>query len=155
MVAAGIGLLFSLMAGLFAATVGRGILGAVPGLGETRESFGEAGQAWPLLAFFAVAMFIMSVMIFGGLLRSLVMLACAVTDLGAAKSVVGQVLRIHGIEEKGTWLAVYDGIGDRLRAWMVAPALLTGISEGDVVRVTVTPRLGYVSHVDHDLSPRL
>ncbi|MDP1804522.1 MAG: hypothetical protein Q8K72_05100, partial [Acidimicrobiales bacterium] len=78
--------------------------------------------------------------------RSALMLAAAVPDLFVTREVTGVVLRIRR-HEKVSYLAVDEGAGPKVRAWIVAPLLLNsaGLSQGWPVSATVTPRLGYVS----------
>jgi hypothetical protein len=80
--------------------------------------------------------------------RSAVMLRAAVPDLVAKREVEGVVLRIRR-QEKRSYLAVDEGSGTRLRAWQVPPMLLNtaGLSQGDRVSATVSPRLGHVSRL--------
>jgi hypothetical protein len=90
--------------------------------------------------------------------RSALMLAAAVPDLFVTREVDGVVLRIRR-HEKVSYLAVDEGSGTKVRAWIVAPALLNAASlnQGLPVSATVTPRLGYVSRLtrmpDADQSP--
>lgn len=80
--------------------------------------------------------------------RSALMLAAAVPDLLATREVEGVVLRVRR-HEKASYLAVDEGSGTKVRAWIVAPPLLdgAGLSQGGPVSATVTPRLGYVSRL--------
>lgn len=82
------------------------------------------------------------------LLRSAVMLWCAVPDLFTRREVEGVVLRIRR-EEKRSFIAVDPGAGTRLKAWQVGPAILggAGCGQGERVSATVTPRLGHVSRL--------
>ncbi|MDQ6726317.1 MAG: DUF2207 domain-containing protein, partial [Actinomycetota bacterium] len=79
------------------------------------------------------------------LVRAGGMLAAAVPDLFARREVDGVVLRIRP-HEKQPYLAVDDGTRTQIRAWLVEPAVLygAGLSQGDAVRATVSPRLGHV-----------
>jgi hypothetical protein len=80
--------------------------------------------------------------------RSALMLAAAVPDLFATREIEGVVLRIRR-HEKVSYLAVDEGAGPKLRAWIVAPMLLdgAGLSQGQPVSATVSPRLGHVSRL--------
>ena len=80
--------------------------------------------------------------------RSALMLAAAVPDLFVTREVTGVVLRIRR-HEKVSYLAVDEGAGPKVRAWIVAPLLLNsaGLDQGWPVSATVTPRLGYVSRL--------
>ena len=52
-------------------------------------------------------------------------------------------------EPKEHFVAVDDGTSSEVRAWSVRPALFTGLEQGQIVTVRVTPRLGYV----HSITP--
>ena len=90
--------------------------------------------------------------------RSAFMLGAAVPDLFVTRELNGVVLRIRR-HEKVSYLAVDEGSGTKVRAWVVAPAMLdaAGLDQGRPVSATVTPRLGYVSRLsripDADQSP--
>ncbi|MDQ6727598.1 MAG: DUF2207 domain-containing protein [Actinomycetota bacterium] len=79
------------------------------------------------------------------LIRAAAMLVAAVPDLFARREVDGVVLRIRP-HEKQPYLAVDDGTCTEIRAWLVEPAVLygAGLSQGDAVRATISPRLGHV-----------
>jgi hypothetical protein len=85
----------------------------------------------------------------GGLLLAggLYVVIAAALDLFTRVDVTGQVLRLRrfGSSDKHTYhVAVDDGRSIRVRAWIVPRALYSGVTEGDVVRATVSPNLGYV-----------
>ena len=82
------------------------------------------------------------------IVRSALMLAAAVPDLFVTREVEGVVLRLRR-HEKVSYLAVDEGAGTKVRAWIVAPLLLNsaGLNQGWRVSATVTPRLGYVSRL--------
>lgn len=84
------------------------------------------------------------------LLRSVLMLRAAVPDLFVSREVEGVVLRIRRQPEKWPHLAVFDGHSTRVRAWLVAPAVLAnaGLRQGARVSGTVTPHLGHVSRLE-------
>ena len=84
--------------------------------------------------------------------RSAVMLAAAVADLFVRREVEGVVLRIRS-HEKVSYLAVDDGTGTKVRAWIVSPSVLIGLSQGARVSATVTPRLGHVSRLSKPREP--
>jgi hypothetical protein len=88
------------------------------------------------------------------LVRSALMLRAAVPDLFASRQVDGVVLRIRP-HEKQPYLAVDDGTASQIRAWLVAPAVLTGagLSQGSPVRATVSPRLGHVFRLEQSSGP--
>jgi len=79
------------------------------------------------------------------LIRSVIMLSAAVPDLFVRQEIAGMVLRIRP-HDKQPYLAVDDGTRTEIRAWLVEPAMLhaAGLSQGDPVRATVSPRLGHV-----------
>jgi hypothetical protein len=83
------------------------------------------------------------------LVRSALMVWAAVPDLFARREVDGVVLRIRR-EEKASYLAVDEGAGTQLKAWLVPPALLdgAGLGQGSAVSATVSPRLGHVSRLE-------
>jgi hypothetical protein len=82
------------------------------------------------------------------LVRAALMLRAAVPDLFARREVGGVVLRIRR-EEKASYLAVDEGSGTRLKAWLVPPAILdaAGLGQGSPVSATVSPHLGHVSRL--------
>ena len=82
------------------------------------------------------------------LVRSAVMLAAAVPDLFVRREVEGVALRIRR-QEKVSYLAVDEGTGTKLKAWIVEPALLdgAGLGQGSRLSATVSPRLGHVSRL--------
>ena len=82
------------------------------------------------------------------IVRSALMLAASVPDLFVKREVKGVVLRIRR-HEKVSYLAVDEGAGTKVRAWIVAPMLLggAGLNQGSPVSATVTPRLGHVSRL--------
>jgi len=79
------------------------------------------------------------------LVRAGGMLLAAVPDLFVRRQVEGVVLRIRP-HEKQPYLAVDEGGQPKIRAWLVEPTVLygAGLSQGDAVRATVSPRLGHV-----------
>jgi len=79
------------------------------------------------------------------LVRTGAMLVAAVPDLFTRREVDGLVLRIRS-HDKQPYLAVDDGTRTEIKAWLVEPAVLygAGLSQGDGVRATVSPRLGHV-----------
>ena len=82
------------------------------------------------------------------LVRSAVMLAAAVPDLFVRREVEGVALRIRR-QEKVSYLAVDEGTGTKVKAWIVAPAVLdgAGLGQGSRLSATVSPRLGHVSRL--------
>ncbi|MDQ4096857.1 MAG: hypothetical protein M3144_03165, partial [Actinomycetota bacterium] len=75
--------------------------------------------------------------------RAAYLLLLGVPDLFTKTEVEGLVIRL-----RGGYVAVDDARQRRVRAWRVQPAKLTGIARGDVVRVTVSPRLGHVFKIE-------
>jgi len=82
------------------------------------------------------------------LLRASGMLVAAVPDLFVRREIDGVVLRIRP-HEKQPYLAVDDGTRPEIKAWLVEPAALhgAGLSQGDLVRATISPHLGHVFSV--------
>jgi hypothetical protein len=82
------------------------------------------------------------------LVRSALMLAAAVPDLFVRREVEGVALRVRR-HEKVSYLAVDEGTGTKVRAWIVAPLVLgaAGVGQGSPVSATVSPRLGHVSRL--------
>ncbi len=78
------------------------------------------------------------------------MLRVAVPDRLARREVEGIVLRIRR-EEKVSYIAVDEGSGTGLKAWIVVPALLdgAGLRPGSAVSATISPRLGHVSRLEN------
>ncbi len=76
-------------------------------------------------------------------IRSAVMALAGLSDLFAKRTVEGLVIRL-----RGGYVAVDDGASTKVRAWRVEPARMGAAARGAVVRVTVTPRLGFVRHVE-------
>ncbi|MEA2434714.1 MAG: hypothetical protein QOG54_2171 [Actinomycetota bacterium] len=80
----------------------------------------------------------------------------AVMDLGGSTIVEGEVLRTRPKTAFGPtfgssnddnevyFVAIYPGSGDRIVAWRVREKLYPSFVQGHVVKVEVTPRLGYV-----------
>ncbi|MDQ3897517.1 MAG: DUF2207 domain-containing protein, partial [Actinomycetota bacterium] len=85
------------------------------------------------------------------LVRSAAMLMAAVPDLFVTEEVEGVVLRFRQREED-TYIAVDDGTRRAIRAWRVEPAVAAGVTQGELVRATVRPRLGHVLQIRR--SPR-
>jgi len=76
----------------------------------------------------------------------------AASDLFRRVTVDGVVLRQRsfqrGEDKTDYYLAVDAGSTDRIKAWLVQRRIYDQVQEGDRVRATVTPRLGYVSAVE-------
>ncbi len=80
----------------------------------------------------------------------------AVPDLWQTRSVTGDLVRARryrqvftGSRDPSYWhyLALDDGSSDRIAAWRVNGALYAAHTQGETVRIEVTPRLGYVRSV--------
>jgi hypothetical protein len=77
----------------------------------------------------------------------------AVSDLWSVRELTGQIIRLRTFGSKsdptkqGHHIAVDGGTSSTIRAWRVRPHLIAGLNQYDVVRVSVTPRLGYVRSV--------
>lgn len=76
-------------------------------------------------------------------------LVWAATDLGGTKKVEGEVLRTRARggesrDRKRFYVAVYTGQGDTVDAFRVAPNDYPNFSQGQIVTLDVTPRLGHV-----------
>lgn len=68
-------------------------------------------------------------------------------DLFTRRVITGQVIRLRSWvnSKSGRWyLAVYDGHQSKLRAWRIGPGTYAQFVQGDVVDVTISPRLGHV-----------
>lgn len=87
-----------------------------------------------------------------------------VVDLGVSREVEGVVLRRRlfrpasttatGLEawwarrRERRYLAVDEGSGDAVAAWRVRPEVFGAVGQGDRVRASVTPQLGYVRAIE-------
>jgi hypothetical protein len=88
---------------------------------------------------------------------SLMGVAWALADLSGTKTIEGQVLRTRektkifnnsdGASGKLYFVAVYPGSGGEVVAWSVKPEVYTWFAQRQVVRVEITPMLGYVKDV--------
>jgi hypothetical protein len=147
--------LAGLLGGLFVARIFFPLMADL--LGDLLDSTGDEGFD-PVnligVAILAVPTIVTAVLV----IRSAFMLAASVPDLFVKREVEGVVLRIRR-HEKVSYLAVDEGAGSKVRAWIVAPAVLNaaGLSQGWPVSATVSPRLGHVSRLarmpDADQSP--
>ncbi len=83
------------------------------------------------------------------LLRALVMVAFAVPDLFTNRVVEGRVVRVRKTEKskRPTQVAIDDGTRSSVRAFSLR-RFLPGLFRGNDVRVSVSPRLGFVRQVD-------
>ncbi|HEY3195918.1 MAG TPA: hypothetical protein VGK42_11855 [Candidatus Dormibacteraeota bacterium] len=83
-------------------------------------------------------------------LLGIIVLAIAVIALIRTRDVTGEAIRVRhfGAEEASRYyLAVYTGVGRRVRAWLVRPLVYSALNEYDVVTVSVSPLIGYVRSV--------
>jgi hypothetical protein len=77
----------------------------------------------------------------------------ALADVWTTREVTGQVIRLRrfgsrrGTRQQGHYIAVDDGRSSTIRAWRARPNLVAGLSQGDVVKVSITPRLAYVRSI--------
>jgi hypothetical protein len=137
--------LAGLLGGLFVARIFFPLMADL--LGDLLDSTGDEGFD-PVnligVAILAVPTIVTAVLV----TRSAFMLTAAVPDLFVKREVEGVVLRIRR-HEKVSYLAVDEGAGSKVRAWIVAPAVLNaaGLSQGWPVSATVSPRLGHVSRL--------
>ena len=137
--------LAGLLGGLFVARIFFPLMGEV--VSDLFDSTREEGFN-PLnlivIAILALPTIVSAVLV----VRSALMLAAAVPDLFVTREVEGIVLRIRR-HEKVSYLAVDEGAGTKVRAWIVAPLLLdsAGLNQGSPVSATVSPRLGHVSRL--------
>lgn len=137
--------LAGLLGGLFVARIFFPLMaGAVSDLFDSTRAEGFSPINLIAIAILALPTIVPAVLI----VRSALMLAAAVPDLFVTREVEGVVLRIRR-HEKVSYLAVDEGAGPKVRAWIVAPLLLNsaGLSQGGPVSATVTPRLGHVSRL--------
>ena len=137
--------LAGLLGGLFVARIFFPLMAdAVSDLFESTREEGFSPVNLLAIAILALPTIVPAVLV----VRSALMLAAAVPDLFVTREVQGVVLRIRH-HEKVSYLAVDEGAGTKVRAWIVAPLLLNsaGLNQGRPVSATVTPRLGYVSRL--------
>jgi hypothetical protein len=76
-----------------------------------------------------------------------------VADLGARAEVRGTVVRLRAREARGGlrhYVAVDDGAGTSLRAFLVRPPLYAGLAQDQPVTASVTRRLRYVHAIAPD-----
>jgi Predicted membrane protein (DUF2207) len=117
----------------------------------TKRENGPGRWLFALVVVFAVPLTYLAVQI----VRRLVILWRAVPDLGRTETFEGYVVRVPwhyqsdgdggGRWEPMGYVAVDDGNGDEVRAVKYAG---DGIREGQTVRVTLSPRMRHVTHVE-------
>ena len=125
----------SLLAGLFVANIFFPLMADTAGelFNETRD------QGFDVVNLIGVAILAIPTTVTAvWLVRSALMLRAAVPDVFAKREVEGIVLRVRR-KEKATWIAVDEGSGTRLKAWLVKPVTLdaAGLSQGSPVSATV------------------
>jgi hypothetical protein len=129
-----------------------GVLAAVPAYGVARALLpirgAGTGEAWTWLnlGLSLLAMVAIALMVF-----SLFQAGRAAVDLGSRRSFRGLVLRMRKIDTSSNrggsaryTVAVDDGNATKVKAWVVPQDVWGRVSQGDLVDVTVGPRLGYV-----------
>jgi hypothetical protein len=84
----------------------------------------------------------------GGFVVTATFLIGGLGDLNRRETKRGVVLRMRKKEDRPAFIAIDDGSARELRAYKLE-SLPSGISQGDVVDITVSPKLGYV----YDVSP--
>jgi hypothetical protein len=87
---------------------------------------------------------------------AIVLLCTALVAQLRTTTVTGEAIRVRRFgsdDEVQCYLAVYMGTGDRLRAWVVPPALYPALTEYSVVTVSVSPLIGYVHSVHSSAAP--
>ena len=132
---------------------------AIAAVDAVRDGAGDAGAgenragAAALLAVVLVFVGAGTIAVVIVLVRGLGMLLYGVPDLLARRSVEGRVLRLRiGGEKEPTYVAVDEGVEDRLRAWVVS-TLPAGLRQGDTVRATISPRLRWVQRLERVSPP--
>ena len=136
--------LASLAAGLFAARIFFPALGDVAS--RVFDSTRTKGGGFQPLDLLGVALIAIPALVIGiWCLRAAFMLVAAVPDLTVRKQLDGVVLRIRTRDQEH-YVAVDDGTGDRVRAWVVESTVLNGagLTQGAKVHARVSPRLGHV-----------
>jgi len=77
--------------------------------------------------------------------RSLWMLVLGVSDIGRARTIEGQVLRVRTRNER-PYIAIDDGASDHIRAWVNASS--STATQGERVRAVIAAHVGYVRKLD-------
>jgi hypothetical protein len=132
--------LFALAAAaVFARAAGPGLARAAGDFLDSARTSGRQTLALGIVAGAGVLLAVAAIAV----LRAAALLVYGASDLFARRRVEGLVVRL-----RGGYLAVDDGTHPRVRAWRVESARLAGTRRGSVVRVTVSPRLGHVFHVE-------
>jgi hypothetical protein len=126
-----------------------GLLGAVPAYGATPlllDLRDTAGTGW-----LDAVLSLLLLAAIGLMLFSLYQAGRAVVDLGSRRELTGLVLRMRTISTSSNrnnsvryTVAVDDGKAAKVKAWVVSNEVWQRVSQGDLVDVTVGPRLGYV-----------
>jgi hypothetical protein len=83
-------------------------------------------------------------------LLGVALVVIAVGDLRSTADKTGQILRLRAFgseKERRYYVAVDDGVSDRVRALKVSPTLYTGLEQGQLVTVTSTKNLAFVRSI--------
>jgi hypothetical protein len=106
-----------------------------------------AAQADQLSRVFNVVILVVNLVALVAVMGSLWLLFVAVLALVGATEVTGEAVRlrqISGRNEVRSYIAVYDGSVDHVRAWGISSELYATVNEYDVVTVSVATLLGRV-----------
>lgn len=110
-------------------------------IGKALSSFANQLSANGLDVLVVVGLIVFGIMgavLLGAVARALLVLGFALSDLFGRRQVEGRVLRV-----RGTYLAIDDGTGPEIRAWLVSGGT-NGVTQGSLVRATISPHLGHV-----------
>lgn len=135
--AKGLGIL--VVFGTFVRTLAAPLAGAIGDFFDKARTEGQQTVALVATAIAVVLLAVLAVVV----LRAAAMFLLGASDLFAKRNLEGQVLRL-----RNGYLALDDGTRPKVRAWRVEPARLGPATRGAVVRVTASPRLGYVSNLE-------
>ncbi|HEX2239627.1 MAG TPA: hypothetical protein VHJ82_00575 [Actinomycetota bacterium] len=134
--------------GLLRILLSLGIFWLVRAVGLLQTStYGDPAPWWATIVVVAIPLGLITFLIWSG-----VGLGWALLDLTGGSSVTGEVLRtrtrkkLTGDDESDVTyhVAVYPGTSAEIRAWRVSAQKYRYFHQGQVVTVSVTPRLGYV-----------
>lgn len=76
------------------------------------------------------------------------LMVMGVLDIRARETFTGAVLRMRKKPKKTAYIAIDDGRSPRIRAYSLGESLPGHVSQGDVVKVTVSPRLRHVFAIE-------
>jgi hypothetical protein len=83
-----------------------------------------------------------------GVLLGVAAAVMAAADWGTALEVTGPILRLRRFggedDDECHYVAVDDGVSDRIRAWRIDETLYGTLEQGDLITVRLTARLGCV-----------